>query len=62
MGIQMAMPILMVLLMVLAMDLPTVMLMAMVMVRVMAIHPVTCGNANGNGFANDNGDGMPFTL
>ena len=34
----------------------------MVMVRVMAIHPVTCGNANGNGYAHDNGDGMQFTL
>ena len=32
------------------------------MVTVMAIHPVTCGNANGNGYAHDNGDGMPITL
>ena len=41
---------------------PIAMVMLVVMVRVMAIHPVTCGNANGNGYARDNCDGMPFTL
>ena len=53
-------------LMALAMLMAMLMLMpiavAMLMVMVLAFHLVTCGNTNGNGYAHDNGCGMPFTL
>ena len=54
------MPMLMALAMLMLMPLAMVMLMVLVMVGVRAIHPVTCGSANGNGNAHDNGDGTPF--
>ena len=53
------MPMLMLMVLGMQMTMPTLMLIALVMlmvtamVRVMAIHPVTCGNAHGNGSARD---------
>ena len=60
-GSLMLMLTLMVLAMLMAMLTLMPIAMVMLMVRALPIHPVTRGNANGNGYAHDTGDGMPFT-